>query len=311
MFRRLFFTAILTVLAACYVSTNAQAATARIAILFPDVSEVHGHLFQGLIEGIKSVSEYEFDVIKVTEATTQEDIIARVKKQNIAGVIALGQTSYKLAETLNDTMPVVAGGMVVTPPGVTGISLTADPEAFLRNLQILSPGVVNVHLVYTDASLGWLMDRIKSTAEKYGVTLQAYRAENAKDAIGYYKTALDTINAKNEALWLPLDNTVPYNLLMPTILQTAWERDITVFSNNIQHARQGVLFALYPDPYKQGRRLVSILTQRLDSKKRADILLTSVDVKVAVNVRTATHLKLKYTKPILDRIDQIYPAIND
>lgn len=283
----------------------------KIAILFPDVSEVHGHLFQGLIEGIQSVPGYEFNVFRVDEATTRNDILAHIHEKNIAGIIALGQTSYKLAESLNSTMPVVAGGMVVTPPGVSGISLTADPEAFFRNLQILSPGIVRVHLVYTDTSLGWLMDKITGTSEKYGIKVQSYRAENAREAIGLYKTIYETIQGDREAVWLPLDNVVPYNILLPGLLQMAWEKNVTVFSNNIQHARQGVLFALYPDHYKQGRRLVSILAQHLDNQSAGDILLTSVDVKVAVNIRTAGHLNQKYSRPILEKIDQIYPAYND
>ncbi len=132
--------------------------------------------------------------------------------------------------------------------------------------------------------------------------------ENLKQATLQYNVVLQSVRARTDAIWIPLDNVAPLDLLMPVILQAAWDKHITVFSNNILHASRGVLFALYPDTNKQGRRLVSVLRTHLENKKTVPQLYPSVDFKVAVNMRAAAHLEMNYSEDMVKTFDQVFPA---
>jgi len=282
--------------------------TARIAILFPTVSEQYSHMFENLIDGIKSVPGYEFISYRIDNESTPEHLNQWHKQNNITGFIALGQTTYKLVQSINSRLPLITGGMVSAPPGINGISLSGDPEAFFRHLQLLNPGVNRVFYIYSKRNNGWLIDKARKISQKYNIEFVSLEVKDYKQATLQYKIILNSIQPVTDALWLPLDNIAPLNILLPEILKTSWDKHITVFSNNLQHTRRGTLFSLYPDHYKQGRRLVALLQRKLDNPNSPAVLLASVDLKIALNTRTAAHLNMSFNKEMTDNFDQLYPS---
>jgi putative ABC transport system substrate-binding protein len=280
----------------------------RVAVLYPTVSKQYSSMFDQIIQGVTSVQGYDFVLRRIDDTITHSELREWAARNNIQAYIALGQNTYRLAELLHEELPLIAGGMVATPPGVTGISLTADPEAFFRHLQIINPEIRRVFLIYSKQNNGWLIPHGRQTSKQYGIEFVPLEIENLQQTILQYQTVLRSMQPATDALWIPLDNMAPMDVLLPEILQASWEKRITVFSNNLAHVRRGVLFSLFPDHYLQGRRLVALLRTRLENNNQPAVLLSSVDLKIAVNMRTASHLNLQFSKELQASFDQIYPA---
>jgi putative ABC transport system substrate-binding protein len=280
----------------------------HIAILYPTVSKQYTAMFDDFIAGIKSVPGYEFIIHRADKDTTSDSINQWSKEQDVQGYIALGQTTYKLVDSLDSELPLIAGGMVATPPGISGISLSGEPEAFLSQLQLLNPEINRVYFVYSKKNNSWLADRARAVSKKYNIEFVPLQVDSLKQATLQYNIVLQSVQPRTDAIWIPLDNIAPLDLMMPEILQVAWDKHITVFSNNMLHASRGVLFSLYPDNNKQGRRLVSLLQRHLDNNNIIPQLYPSVDFKIAVNMRTAAHLDMHYSKDMIKTFDQVFPA---
>lgn len=282
----------------------------HIAVLYPTVSKQYNGMFEQLITGITSVPGYHFISHRIDKSTTRNSIEEWSKQQNIKGYIALGQTTYKLIDSLDSELPLIAGGMVATPPGITGISLSGDPEAFFRHLQLFNPDINRVYFIYSQHNNGWLADHARTISKKYNLEFVPLQVEDLKQATFQYKIVLKSVQPKTDAIWIPLDNIAPLDILLPDILQVSWDKHITVFSNNMLHVRRGALFSLYPDHDKQGRRLVALLQRHLENNNIPATLYPSVDFKIAVNIRTATHLDMRYSREMIKKFDQVFPAYN-
>lgn len=279
-----------------------------IAVLYPTVSQQYSGMFEQYIKGIESVPGYNFISYRVDSKTTVDTLKEWSEKNHIDGYIALGQTTYKLVDALNSELPLIAGGMVATPPGISGISLSGDPELFFRQLQLLNPNIHRVYFIYSQKNNGWLVKRARKISQKYNLEFIPLEVDGFKQATLQYKIVLKSVQPNTDAIWIPLDNIAPLDILLPDILQTSWDKHITVFSNNIMHVRRGTLFALYPEHFKQGRRLVALLQRHLEKPNTPALLYPSVDFKTAVNIRTATHLEMNYSKDLIKTFDQIFPA---
>lgn len=279
-----------------------------IGVLYPTVSKQYSGMFEQYINGIKTINGFNFITYRIDAETTQDDIKNWSKENSIEGYIALGQTTYKLIDGLDVEQPLIAGGMVATPPGISGISLSGDPEAFFRQLQLLNPNINRVFFIYSQANNGWLIQRARDISKKYNIEFVPLQVENIKQATMQYNIILKSVRSRTDAIWLPLDNIAPMDILLPAILQVSWDKHITVFSNNLQHVKRGALFALYPDHDKQGRRLVALLQRHLENKNTPALLYPSVDFKTAVNIRTSTHLGMRYSKKMIKSFDQIFPS---
>lgn len=279
-----------------------------VGILYPTVSKQYSGMFEQYLNGIQSIQDFRFFSYRITASTTEDDINKWIEENQLKAFIALGQTTYRLLDNLDSDKPLIAGGMVATPPGISGISLSGDPEAFFRQLQLLNPGINRVFFVYSEKNNGWVIERARKVSRKYNIEFVPLRVKSIKQATLQYKVILQSVQSDTDALWIPLDDIAPLDILLPDILQVTWDKHITVFSNNMQHARRGTLFALYPDHEKQGRRLVALLKRHLENPNTPKLLYPSVDFKTAVNIRTATHLGLRYSKKMLQSFDQIFPA---
>jgi len=283
-----------------------------IAVLYPTVSKEYSGMFDELITGIKSVPGYKIHTLRITRDTQAANIQQWSKNLNISGYIALGQTTYKLVDTLNSSLtrplPIIAGGMVATPPGISGISLSGDPEAFFRKIQLLNPDITRIFFVYSTKNNGWLIPRARKISKQYGIEFVPLQVNSIKQATLQYNIVLQSVRPRTDAIWIPLDNVAPLNILLPEILKVSWNKHITIFSNNLLHVRRGALFALYPNHFKQGRRLVALLHRHLQKKPVKPELYPSVDLNTAVNIRTANHLDMRYTREMIKSFDQRYPA---
>jgi len=109
------------------------------------------------------------------------------------------------------------------------------------------------------------------------------------------------------AIWLPHDRaTVDTKTILPFLLEAAWNRRLVLFSSTGAHAKRGVLFAMYPDHEKMGRRIGKLLSAAMQGTGPTEIE-PSTDLKTAVNVRTASHNGLQFAPDTLGTFDLVFP----
>lgn len=108
---------------------------------------------------------------------------------------------------------------------------------------------------------------------------------------------------------MPQDpHTVDQNTL-PDLLRKAWDQEFVLFSSNPAHVQRGALFGLYPDNVAMGERLGRMALALAEGKplKNSSIEPLS-DLLIAVNVRTADHLRLNLSKGVIETFNLTFPA---
>ena len=89
-------------------------------------------------------------------------------------------------------------------------------------------------------------------------------------------------------------------------MEKAWAREIVVFSSKPSHAKRGALFSTYPDNFVLGQHLFKMVNELAllpEDKKFAPLS----SMQLAVNLRTAAHLGLKYSAEQQQKFKLTFP----
>jgi len=283
-------------------------ASAKIAIIYPDISTDYQGVFQSILEGIKSQSNTDYQSYPLNKEVDLEGLKTRLREDGISGIIALGKRGYLVAKHLQNFLPTVVGALPLVPNGTSGISLSSDPEPLFSRLKSLVPDARQVNVIYSPKFTGWLIPRAKIAAEKYHLKLNALPADNLRDALKLYRDLLHEIRGRTEAIWLPLDPvTARDDLILPLLLQEAWDRDLVLCSSKPLHVEQGVLFSMYPDNFALGTKLIQMLLERLQANEKP-LVIPMMDLQLAVNLRTAAHLGLQFAPQLQEQFNLTFPS---
>jgi putative ABC transport system substrate-binding protein len=192
--------------------------------------------------------------------------------------------------------------------GLTGISLTPDPGNLFQTLKELIPTIKRVTVIYSQEHSGWLIDLAQESAKRYALKLNAFPTQDLREAAVLYRDILSKLESGIDAIWLPQDKTIDEQTILPLVLQVAWEQNLAIFSSNFSHIKNGVLFALYPDNENMGRSLAELALKQIGNDKNAPMgIMPLRDLFIAVNIRTAEHLGLKFTTQMKRKFDLIFP----
>lgn len=265
-----------------------------LAVLYPKVSGAYVRVFERIIDGIEQETGGRVVTRTLVEDEPIQEVRSWLRQSRVDALITLGQQGYQAAKALRSGFPVVVGGALISPNGVTGISMAADPEQFFARLGSLTPPVERVFVVYSEADNGWLVARARRLADAYDIELVAREANSIRDAVQHYAEVLEKARDASDAIWLPLETVAPDKTILPLVLEAAWKRNLVVFSNKPSHVRQGVLFSLFPDHLGMGRRLARMATRAARPGGGGGVEPLR-DLKVAVNLRTASHLGMLYS----------------
>jgi len=266
-----------------------------IAVLYPEVGEPFRSVFTKIIEGIEQQVRGRVSSHMVGGASATPNLAGELRRQNVHVVVALGRNGLKAAGELDRSIAVVAGGVLAVPEAeardIMVHSLTPDPVLLFARLRTLVPGARRVAVVYDPRHNGWLIRLAREAAKAQGLELSAVEAEDLKSALRAYQSLMVTLESRRDVLWLPHDSsTVDESAVLPLVLREAWDRSFTVISSSVAHVRRGALFSLYPDNLALGRRLgAAALASQAGSARPAGVLPLR-DVRIAVNVRAASHL---------------------
>jgi len=291
----------------------------KIAIFYPEAKEPYRSIYQEIIAGSeKASSEHDqtisYEKFIITKQFDSNEIAENLKKKNISKAIVLGRSGWKLAKALSKfvnedstkTFQVVSGALPISPNGVSGVSLITDPAYLFGYLNQVASNVKRVHVAYSKRS-AWLIDLAKSAALEKGLELNLKFVTNTAQAIDFYQQIFDSGVSNEDAIWLPLDNISSHDkITLPLILEKAWSKEVVVFSSKPSHAKRGALFSTYPDNFALGQHLFTMV-QDLELQPEQKNFAALKSTLLAVNLRTAAHLGLKYSSKQQQQFKLTFP----
>jgi putative ABC transport system substrate-binding protein len=286
---------------------------AAVAVLYPDVREPYRAVFQSLVEGMQLELGPRLRSYQISDEADLSDLRRWLEQERPGAIIALGSGGLDAATRLRTHIPVVVGALLLTQeteePVSAGISLAADPQQLFARLKALVPGIQRVFVVYNPEHNAWLVDLAKQAAERQHIELVAYRASDLRSAVIRYRAIVDEARSLTDAIWLPLDSTtVDERVVLPLLLEAAWDKRLVIFSSNPAHAQRGALFSVYPDNVALGRRLADMAMTVERGGQRLPTVVPLRELKMAVNLRTADHLGLQFTPSQQKEFGLVFPA---
>jgi putative tryptophan/tyrosine transport system substrate-binding protein len=281
-------------------------AQTNIAVLYPEVSEPFFSVFQTIIRGI----ENQTGAVKLYALAEDADPVRLngwLRQEQIDSVIALGRHGLLASQALEEPRRVTIGALPITPGGGAGISLSPDPAVLFQHLREVVPSVRRIHVVYTESN-AWLMPIAEAAAQSRGLKFSPQRVSDLREAVHQYRTLLQNIRGTSEAIWLPLDNiTANDDVILPMVLQAAWEKGLVVFSSKPPHAQRGALFSMYPDHFGMGQHLARMASSEKTGAQMPEVVPLA-NLQLAVNLRTAFHLGLRFTPRQQEKFDLVFPS---
>ena len=288
-------------------AVGASAEKIKTSLLVPKTSGAAKMIYDQVISGVTSHPELDVKIIELKPDSTAEQIDRRIQKQGSALLIALGNKSYRLSDSLSVPTTVIAGGISGKPNGIPTLSLTGDPAPTLKRLKELMPEVTQLRLVYNDAVNGWWYRRAQEIAADFDITVTGYQATDLKEGVKLYEKLLDDAEHGVTAVWIPLRSIVPSKTILPLLLDKAWSKKLAVISNNPSHTKLGGLIAVFPDHQKMGKQLAEFAIQHHQNGNAPQIIGTHA-LRTAINVRTSSHIGIRLSAKDLESYDRIFPA---
>ncbi|MEY8214162.1 MAG: ABC transporter substrate binding protein [Colwellia sp.] len=291
----------------------------NIAIFYPKAREPYNAIYQKITAGcIEAAEENNQKIIIKTNIITKhfntEEIAQNLEQQHINKVIVLGRSGWKLAKQLSQytlrnksaKFQVVSGALPITPNGVSGISLITDPAYLFNYLKQVAPNITKVHVAYSKKS-AWLIKLAKIAAQEKGLILNLQPVSSTAEAITFYQDLFASGVSNKDAIWLPFDRISSHDkITLPLILEKAWAEEVVIFSSKPSHAKRGVLFSTYPDNFALGKHLFTMV-QELEQQPKQKNFAALKSTLLAVNLRTAAHLGLKYSTEQQQLFKLIFP----
>ena len=280
---------------------TAKLLAADLTVVYPQVKAPYNEIFEQIIRGIEHQQQDGLQLYPLDGKSPLENTAKELSRDPANLVIALGKSGYQVAQQIQHTNNVVVSALPLQPAGLAGISLLTDPKVLFTSLKMLAPAIKKVHVVYSDPSR-WMIQIAVAQASDFGIEVISEEVKDLKDAVKTYQDLLQNIDPASNAVWLPFDAiTANEQVILPQVLELAWERNIVLFSSKPEHAKRGALFSTFPDHFELGRELV-ILVQQLQQGKVATTVVPLQQVQLAVNLRTAAHLGMEYKQEVLRQI---------
>ena len=122
-----------------------------------------------------------------------------------------------------------------------------------------------------------------------------------------YEELLAESKDNSSAVWIPLKSIVPSKTILPLLLEQAWNKKLSVISNNPAHIKLGGLLAMYPDHLAMGKQLARFSYDHYNQRTTEKIIGTN-DLRLAINLRTSAHIGLNYNAKDRDQFDKVFPT---
>jgi putative ABC transport system substrate-binding protein len=278
-----------------------------IGVVYPDLREPYRSIFTNIIDGIRDTLGNDIQTIDVKQDDVPEKVSEWIKQKNITSIIALGSRSQKLTATLPIRNKIV--GAITRPPKdngfKAGVLLTPDPGQMFSQVNRLLPGIKKIYAIYSQENSGWYIELARSVALEYEIQLIGLESKSKKQSLNQYKTLMGSNIDEQSAIWLLQDPiSSDASLILPIVLEVAWEEKIPVISNKAGHVERGALLSLYPDHFELGVSLAQMLLNNKSNEQKYAPFTESLNT---ANTRTADHLDLEWSRKLKRSFDLVFP----
>ncbi len=300
----------------CYVLLCAHAfAEPKVGVIVPELRAPFKVIFDGVGNGIDKKLNKRASRLVLDKNFDSQEVERWLQKKNISAVITLGVLGQKASMYVPNNIPVVMGGLLSAPSSSNkfpGVAMTPEPGALFKLLRQLDKKRKKIIVVYNPTKNQWLIDLAKQQAVKNNVNLVAYKASDIKQSAKIYNEIFSQNGIDDTALWLLQDSkVVDSRVVLPFILEKAWQKHMVVFSSALSHVKKGVLFSMYPNNEKHGEQLAAlILKESKSSSSVGNTISPTKGLQDAVNSRTAEHLGLNLSRSELREFDVVFPLSN-
>ncbi len=282
----------------------------QVAVLFPDIREPYRGIFTKIIDGIEEKLNGKVVTVAVPALPNFGELLDNLKRQKVRVVVGLGRQGVSLAYQLDRDFAVMGGAVLSASEeeskAMRLYSLMPDPALLFARAKYFHPQIKRVTVVYDPRQNAWLIKHAREAAKNIHIELHAHEAQDLKAAMVIYQQFLAKAETGRDALWLPQDSsTVQESAVLPTVLRGAWDRNLMIFSSNLQHVEKGVLFALYPNNLELGRD-IGTAARSLNVAQSGRGMQALRAVQAAINTSTASHLGINLAK-LSTQFDIIFP----
>lgn len=272
-------------------SLPAQAMSAGLMVLYPEVREPYSKVYQDIIDGVKTTYNGSVMATPLKDRQSEDAYRAAVNSSKPDMIIALGQNALNLASRIAPGVPTVMGATSATNLKVAGVSMIPDPAVVITKLHQLDSELSTIHVVTNPADKQKLLQAALNHANSLNIKFIVHEVTSIKDAASVYRDLLVRLG-RHDSIWLMQDQALNDISLLSLILERAWERKIIVFSSNPADVKRGALFSVYPNNVALGARLAEITTTYDFSKESNHDIEFLREILIAGNERTLRHLGL-------------------
>jgi putative ABC transport system substrate-binding protein len=265
-----------------------------LAVLYPQLREPYKQLFDTIIDGVRESYTGGIVVREIGKEESDAQIAAWVFEQRATAVLALGGRGVAALAQLPPDFPAVVGAVMDSPASAKwhGISLNPDPQNLFDRLLLLQPSVKNVYVIVPQGADSSVLQQARSAAASRRLTLIEQPVKGVLEMAQQYRVVLNAMDRRRDALWVAHDGKLLDSSLMEQLLETAWQREILVFSSSLVDVKRGALFTLYPDNRAMGQELAKLAMEMQQHPRLAVELRPVRTLLGAINQRTADHLSL-------------------
>ncbi len=295
--------------------TCVAVAELKVGVILPELRAPFKVIFDTVAEGLDDGLNKRSSKLILSKNYNPQEITRWIQKENINAVVTLGGLGQRAAAYVPRNTPIVLGALLSSPGPANkypGVALTPDPKSLFGLLKQLDKKRKKIIVVYNPAKSQWLVDLAKRQTAVYGVRLVAHRATDIKQAAIIYDKIFSGNELGSTALWLLQDRkVVDSKVVLPFILEKAWQKKIVVFSSALRHVKKGVLFSMYPDNKLHGKQLADLIrAESANATSFGNKLYPTEGLKDAINFRTSEHLGLNVTRSQLRDFDVVFPLSN-
>jgi len=298
--------------AVLFIVTSLTTHSENLAILYPEIREPYRQVFLSITEGIEQQYRGHSISLALTKNHKPNDTISWLDKNNIDAIITLGKRGLRTLDYLPKSIPtvVVVGAVNINPNDrkLTGISLIPAPDRLFETLHLLTPNLETIHLIHKPGPSDWIIDTAKETLEDKPIKLNAIPAHSIQEIAKIYKSTLEKMKPQKDALWISFNGKRLDRAILQATLRTAWNKELVVFSSSLADVKRGALFSLYPNNDAMGKKLADLVHHIENNPNTKHQIHPVINLFTAVNIRTASHLKLNISKEDQTNFDLTYPA---
>ncbi len=255
-----------------------------IAILTPSINQELSDEFELIIDGIKQKTPQFEKKIRSLADNNKDEIKKWLNSNKFLAIVTIGNKTTEFANTLSPpSLIITTGTLLPNDRQHNGVSLSIADDVLKKALRVYLPHIKKLHIGTEGRHIIWFSDNHEApqiVKHKIG--------REQKAIVQFLWKTINHVNPKTEAVWV--NNNIEH-LFLYKLSERAWERNVTLISNDVRHLESGILLAIYPDFERMGQKTGELLTAIIRQQNPEALQLEPLRaIHQGINLRTARHL---------------------